>query len=227
MRNLLLRSLSAVVLAPVVILAEWYGDIWFQMLVALMLIFGVREWYSMCRTPGAIPAVQTRMLVVLLGTLYIAAGCLGLVWLRITAEHGRDIVLWVILLVWAADSGAYAAGTLLGGPKLAPRISPKKTWSGLLGGMAAAAATGAAMAHFSATSEGLTLVAAASAVLAVVAALGDLIESHAKRRFGVKDSGSLIPGHGGLLDRIDGLIAAAIGAVIVTIAQPGHIDLWP
>ncbi len=227
MRNLFVRSLSAIVLAPVVLVAEWQGGVWFQLLIGLILIIAVHEWYRMCRTPGALPSMPVRSLVVAAGTLYISLGCLGLVWLRAMHPHGFEVVLWVILAVWAADTGAYLVGSTLKGPKLAPAISPKKTWSGLVGGVAAAAAAGAAMAQYSSTADAWPIVAAAGSVLALFSALGDMLESHAKRRFAVKDSGSLIPGHGGVLDRIDGLLAASIGAVIVSLVQPGHIDLWP
>lgn len=142
------------------------------------------------------------------GVPYVAGGVIGLAWLREDPSAGLGLFLFALLAVWATDIGAYAAGRSIGGPKLAPRISPKKTWAGLIGGVAAAALFGWAVA----VADGAAIPALALAVggvLAVLGQVGDLFESWVKRRFDVKDSGKLIPGHGGLLDRIDGLMVAA------------------
>ncbi|WP_448187392.1 phosphatidate cytidylyltransferase [Azospirillum sp. sgz301742] len=141
-----------------------------------------------------------------LGIPYVTAGIAGLAWLR---EHpGLPLVLFCLAAVWATDIGAYAAGRSIGGPKLAPRISPKKTWAGLIGGMAAAAVFGVAVA-LAVGAQRPYLALLVGPVLAVVGQIGDLFESWVKRRYNVKDSSHLIPGHGGLLDRIDGLLVAA------------------
>ncbi|HYG88254.1 MAG TPA: phosphatidate cytidylyltransferase [Azospirillum sp.] len=140
------------------------------------------------------------------GIPYVTAGVAGLAWLR---EHpGLPLVLFCLAAIWATDIGAYAAGRSIGGPKLAPRISPKKTWAGLIGGMVAAAvfAYGVALAADAARPWMALLI---GPLLAVVGQAGDLFESWVKRRYNVKDSSNLIPGHGGLLDRIDGLLVAA------------------
>ncbi len=143
------------------------------------------------------------------GVVYISAACAGAVWLRAQEGLGAMLVLWLVLVVVATDIGAYAAGRSIGGPKLAPRISPNKTWAGLIGGAAAAAVVGVAAARsLPAIGTETWRVAGIGAGLAVVAQLGDLLESHLKRRAGVKDSGTLIPGHGGVLDRLDGVLAA-------------------
>lgn len=134
---------------------------------------------------------------------------LCLVWLRAQEPQGAETVLWLVALVIATDIGAYFSGRLIGGPKLLPSVSPKKTWAGLLGGMTAAAGIGALAAILAFLGEGrapVAAVAALSAVLAVVAQAGDLAESAVKRHFDVKDSGTLIPGHGGLFDRLDGFL---------------------
>jgi phosphatidate cytidylyltransferase len=142
------------------------------------------------------------------GVPYIALGSVALVWVREDAAGGLGLLIYVLFAVWATDIGAYAAGKSIGGPRLAPRISPKKTWAGLIGGMLSAALVGAGVA--AAFGAALPVVAALlGAVLAVVGQAGDLFESAIKRRYNVKDSGRLIPGHGGLLDRVDGLIVAA------------------
>jgi phosphatidate cytidylyltransferase len=133
----------------------------------------------------------------------------ALVWLR-GDVGGARLILWLMATVWATDIGAFFAGRLIGGPKLAPRISPKKTWAGLIGAMASAGLVGI-VADFSVPgAPGAAVLAAAGAVMAVVAQAGDLGESWVKRHFGAKDSSALIPGHGGLLDRVDGLLAAAL-----------------
>jgi len=161
----------------------------------------------------------------LLGACYVVLPCIALVWLRAEPVNGRIAVIWLLLSVWATDTGAYAAGRMIGGPKLAPRISPNKTWAGLLGGMAAAGLVGALTARWSGLAGGLEL-ALAGMVLAVVAQAGDLTESAWKRRYGVKDSGHLIPGHGGLLDRVDGLLFAALGAAILALTNGGRLLPW-
>lgn len=160
-----------------------------------------------------------------LGTLYIGLPCIALVWLRNEPALGREIVLWLLLMVWASDIGAYAAGRLIGGPKLAPRISPNKTWAGLAGGVGAAAA---ASLGFASHLGGAHLAAAAAlgALLAVAAQLGDLGESWVKRRFGVKDASTLIPGHGGLLDRVDALLVVILIVACIAAADKGALNRW-
>ena len=116
--------------------------------------------------------------------------------------------MWLLLVVWSVDIGGYAVGKTVKGPKLAPAISPNKTWSGLAGGMAFAAAVGGAFAYYVGWPDYNNYMAVA-ALLAVVEQIGDLIESAIKRKVGVKDSSNLIPGHGGVFDRIDGLIFTA------------------
>ncbi len=152
-----------------------------------------------------------------LGIPYVALPVLALVLLRSNNVLGVHAIMWVMVVVWATDSFAYFAGRIIGGPKLAPVLSPKKTWAGLLGGMAGAAVVSVLYAAFWLPNWlGLALVAAA---LAVVAQLGDIFESALKRRYGVKDSGYLIPGHGGILDRVDGLVAVGVVAAIIGFAR--------
>jgi phosphatidate cytidylyltransferase len=148
------------------------------------------------------------------GALWVTLGTAAFLWLALVG--GRGTLLWLLGIVWATDIGAYAAGRSIGGPKLAPRLSPNKTWSGLGGGLVSAALVGLIAAWLSgAPAVALSLL---SGGLAVVAQLGDLAESLAKRHFGVKDSSNLIPGHGGLLDRLDGLLAASIVAGLAALA---------
>lgn len=143
------------------------------------------------------------------GAVYLTLPILAFLWLRLVPEEGRALIFWLLFVVWATDTGAYVFGRMIGGPKLAPKISPKKTWAGLLGGMAMAALLGALCAYLFGL-RAIAPLALAGAGLAVVAQAGDLFESAAKRHFDVKDSSFLIPGHGGILDRIDGLMAAVL-----------------
>lgn len=143
-----------------------------------------------------------------LGVPYVGLGVVGLLWLRDAPSAGLGLFLFLLLAVWACDIGAYAAGRSIGGPKLAPRISPKKTWAGLIGGTVAAALVGLGVA-IAADARSAVAALLLGALVAVVSQGGDLFESALKRRYNVKDSSRLIPGHGGLLDRIDGLLVAA------------------
>lgn len=161
--------------------------------------------------------------------LGLGVGALGLagvalVWLRAGAA-GRSDCLFVQLVVWATDIGAFTVGRLIGGPLLAPSISPAKTMAGAAGGLMAGSAMGVATATLLAPGGSLRA-ALIGLVLAGAAELGDLAESALKRRFGVKDSGRLIPGHGGLLDRLDGLMAAAMVAALVALAGTRGVPLW-
>lgn len=160
-----------------------------------------------------------------LGAAYIGLPLVALLWLRGADAMGRADVLFLVSVVWASDIGAYAVGRMVGGPKLAPSISPGKTWSGAVGGLVIAMAVGEAAAQAMVPGP-LGLAAAVAFVLGVASVAGDLGESCIKRRFGVKDSGRLIPGHGGLLDRLDGLLAAAPAAALIAIARGHGGVLW-
>lgn len=154
------------------------------------------------------------------GVVYLAIPVICLVWLRGMPE-GRQWTVLLLVVAWSADIAAFAVGSALKGPKLWPRFSPNKTWSGFVGGLVASAGAGAAMAAFSA----IVLSIQAGALIGFLGGLatmaGDLWESMLKRRFGVKDSGDLIPGHGGLLDRVDGLMFA-----VVVLAGARLINHW-
>ena len=141
-----------------------------------------------------------------LGLVYIGLPSAALVMLR-EAEAGWVAILLIFLVVWATDIGGYFGGRQFGGPKLWPRVSPKKTWSGAIAGLAAAIVVGCATAWLTAGSP--IAGALLAAPLSIAAQAGDLLESAVKRHFGAKDSGQLIPGHGGVLDRVDGLFGAA------------------
>jgi phosphatidate cytidylyltransferase len=149
------------------------------------------------------------------------AGALGLAPILLRSDdRGFLVIMLLFAIVWATDIAAYFAGRALGGPKLMPRVSPKKTWSGALAGTVAAVLLAVAIAK-SAGLAGLVAIAIMAVLLSVVAQAGDLFESALKRRFGAKDSSQLIPGHGGLMDRLDGFVAAAFLAALVGLLRGG------
>ncbi len=154
------------------------------------------------------------------GVFYVSVPPIALVLLREDPGYGIAAIVWIMVMVWAADTLAYFAGRTIGGPKLAPRISPKKTWAGLGGAMAGGAIAGLAMAVWLGL-QGHWLLAMMGALFAIVAQAGDLFKSAMKRFYGVKDSGNLIPGHGGVIDRVDGLVAVATAAAIVGVFRQG------
>jgi phosphatidate cytidylyltransferase len=159
------------------------------------------------------------------GALWVTLPCICLLWLARGGPSGRATLLWVLAVVWATDIGAYVIGRAVGGPRLAPSWSPRKTWAGLGGGAVCAALAGLATAVWLGISPALPLVLL-SAGLAIVEQFGDLAESLAKRRFGVKDSSGLIPGHGGLLDRLDGLLAVIPVVALLTLIGGRSLLAW-
>ncbi len=148
------------------------------------------------------------------GICYVGFPTIALVVLRNDPTYGVLALLWIFLTVWSADILAYFAGRIIGGPKLAPRISPKKTWAGLAGAIVGSALASVIFTHYTGL-QGVMALALLAAAFAIVEQCGDLFESSLKRFYGVKDSGRLIPGHGGIIDRVDGLIAVLVVAAIV------------
>lgn len=174
--------------------------------LALGLVIGAAFFIAAVTRKGQLAA----------GVVYSGLPVLALMALREHPSHGLLYTFWAMALVWVCDTGAYFAGRAIGGPKLAPLISPNKTWAGLVGGVACAGLFAALLV----VGFGLPVVLAlATPILAILAQLGDLFESHLKRCAGVKDSGNLLPGHGGILDRLDGLVAVApFAALLVLVA---------
>ena len=159
------------------------------------------------------------------GTLYIGGAAMALVALRGFDPFGFLTIVWAVLVVIAADAGGYFAGRLIGGPKLWRRVSPNKTWAGMLGGVALAVLVGAVF-SWGTTGTYIVQLCTISAIAALLSQAGDLGESALKRRFGVKDAGSIMPGHGGLLDRLDGHIPAILVAAIVTFSRGQSVFVW-
>lgn len=207
---------SAFLLAPPVLAAVYFGAPFFDILVGIAVLIMAWEWNRLC---------SGRRIWLAAGALIILVPSISLIWLRADAQFGRQTVLWLFAVVWAMDSGAFAFGKLIGGPKLLPAVSPMKTWAGLIGGIACAGAVGAATAVVVGDKD-MAPLAAFSAATGAVSQGGDLAESWVKRRFGVKDVSNIIPGHGGLLDRIDGLMAAAAAVALITLAGGGSILSW-
>lgn len=173
------------------------------MLFALSIAF--------CKSKG-----ETHRKMLLLGIPYIAFGIGSII--SIYTAYGPYIVLWFVFVVWGVDIGGYFVGTTVKGPKLAPKISPNKTWSGLLGGVLLSVLISyGVMCFFKVSASASVYYLVMAAIIAVIAQIGDLIESFMKRRLGIKDSSNLIPGHGGIFDRIDGLIFAAPFAYLMLI----------
>lgn len=249
MQSLVKRTVSALVMVPVVIASLWYG---FPYINILALVIGAClawEWSSM--VPSSRPvffavtytvvAVASVLLppfdvfgMILLGALvlafvkscgepkrkllilgvpYIAIGVGSIVWFY--SMVGFEGTMWFFLVVWGVDVGGFLVGSTVKGPKLAPKISPNKTWSGLLGGMLLSALLSAAFVSFYGAQEHILKYSLLAAGVAVISQIGDLIESAIKRNLGIKDSSNLIPGHGGMFDRVDGLIFAAPFMVVL------------
>lgn len=160
------------------------------------------------------------------GIPYLGLGAVALVWLRQPPASGGANVIVLLLIVWASDIGAYTVGRAVGGPRMAPLISPGKTWSGAFGGLAGAAAVGLAAAAILATEPISWRPVAFAILIGLISQAGDLFESLLKRHFGVKDSGALIPGHGGLLDRLDAVLVAAPAAALLALVLGRGVVLW-
>jgi phosphatidate cytidylyltransferase len=220
------RVLSALVLAPIALVCVWLGGIAFTIIVAALMLGLVAEWLMLCRHSlvSGVDDCGGRAGTVA-GFTYVAVAGAAVLWLRSDPAAGRANVVFLLVVVWAVDIGAYLVGRFVGGPRLAPRISPGKTWSGAFGGLLAAIAGGLLAAHLVWDGDPWRG-APVAAVLGIVAQAGDLLESYVKRRLEVKDSGQLIPGHGGLFDRLDSLLAAAPAAALLALTLGRGVVLW-
>ncbi len=159
------------------------------------------------------------------GAVYVGVPLASVLWLRDDPASGASIVLWLFAVVWATDVGAYAIGRSIGGLRLAPTWSPKKTWAGAVGGVTGALATTAVLIDLGMDRQPWLLLLAAGFV-SVLAQVGDMVESIVKRRFQRKDSGNLIPGHGGILDRLDSMVFAAPGLALLVAVSGRGAWLW-
>jgi phosphatidate cytidylyltransferase len=207
MNELAIRAGTGVALMALALLTVVAGGYAFAVLAAAAATAVFYEWTRLARGWG--PGWQVG------GFIYALLAAVSLLWIRDRAENGLAVVLWVFLVTWSTDIGAYFAGRAIGGPKLAPAISPGKTWAGLYGGVIAATLVGGAWALWNSLPPAILLLAP---IFAVAAQGGDLFESWMKRRSGVKDSGNWLPGHGGIFDRLDGLLPVAILTAIAAVA---------
>jgi phosphatidate cytidylyltransferase len=210
MNELVVRTLSGLVMMGVALLAVLLGGYVFAVFVALIATVIFYEWSRIVRDWGFAWKV--------LGFFYALAPALALLWIRERADGFRmvpTLLIWVLIVTWSTDIGAYFAGRKFGRKKLAPSISPNKTVEGLYGGVALATILGAAWVLETGLSH---LLIFAAPFCAAIAQGGDLFESWMKRKAGVKDSGTWLPGHGGVLDRLDGLIPVAILAALLHIS---------
>jgi phosphatidate cytidylyltransferase len=197
--ELFVRTATGLILIAAALLTAVLDGTVFAVFVAAIATAMFYEWTRIARGWGAAWYLG--------GFVYALVPALALLWVRERDAHGLDLLLWVFIVTWSTDIGAYFVGRRFGRRKLAPTISPGKTVEGLYGGIAAATLLAGAWAL--ATRLGVALLALAP-VLAIAAQAGDLFESGMKRRAGVKDSGSWLPGHGGILDRLDGLVPVAV-----------------
>ena len=218
--------------ASLVMVAEWCGlvkaprwQMWVALvglLAALILENGhidvppTASWYTLLAAAVA-AFVFTRNAKLSAGMLYAGLPVLSLFYIH-EQYDGIDLSFWALAIVWATDIGAYFSGRTFGGPKLAPVWSPNKTWSGLIGGMIAAEAVGIGLTYVLHVQMRLAVLAG---ILAVAAQMGDLFESQMKRRAGVKDSGKLLPGHGGVMDRLDGCVPVL--CIVALIVASGYL----
>ena len=198
MNNLAVRSVSGFVMAGIALAAAFVGGYYFAVLAALAAGVMFTEWRRLTDGWGLSWTVG--------GLFYALIPTLSLLWIRDRAPQGLELLYWVFVVTWTTDIGAYFAGRAVGGPKLAPTISPNKTVAGLVGGMISAGLASWAWVQYVMLPLPLLWLAP---LFAAAAQGGDLFESWMKRRAGVKDSGTILPGHGGMLDRLDGLVVVA------------------
>jgi phosphatidate cytidylyltransferase len=220
--NLTLRVVSSAVLAPLALAIAYAGGLVFALFWTAAASIVLWEWVRLIE--GARRKGAARVGWFAVGVFYAAVLLVAPLLLRRDPTYGLTAIVCVFAIVWATDIAAYFAGRALGGPKLWPAVSPKKTWSGAIGGSLGGIAAGLLVAKLAglALAPMLALVALG---LSVVAQGGDLLESAVKRHFGAKDASQLIPGHGGLMDRLDGFLTAAAAAVMVGLLR-GGLD-WP
>ncbi len=213
------RGVSALALAIPGLMVIWYGGPVFDALIGALTAGLWLEWAWLCRRSGSSG-------LLLAGVCWIALGAAAAVWLRGDPTAGRANVMFLVLLVWATDIGAYVVGRAIGGPRLAPRISPGKTRTGAAGGLLAAIGVGLLAAASRPGHADFLTAAGIAACLSCIGQAGDLAESWMKRRAGVKDSGQLIPGHGGTLDRLDAAWTVLPAGALLALLLGRGVVLW-
>jgi phosphatidate cytidylyltransferase len=201
-QKVLPRTASALILAPIILFACYKGGIIFNSIIIILAIMMGIEWVRIINSK----AKKFQKNWLLLGLIYIGLPCLSLIYLR-NLNDGFLIILMLLSTVWASDIGGYLVGIAIGGPKLLPMISPSKTWSGFLGSIIFSSLVGLFFVFFTNKYSFNWIIM--SCIISIIAQTGDLLESSFKRHFNVKDSGNIIPGHGGVLDRVDSIVTAS------------------
>jgi phosphatidate cytidylyltransferase len=213
-------SWVAAAFAVAAVLSLQFGQFGWVGSTAVIILIGAVTLWGLSKFENIEDSVLTAI-----SLPYVACGGASMVWIRNGDENGFDIVILLLSIVVAMDIGAYAVGRTVGGPKMAPRISPGKTWSGLFGGAICAGGVGVIASVFFELGP-VILSALAGSLLGLLAQIGDLVESALKRRYGAKDSGTIIPGHGGLLDRFDGFLTVFPAAGFILWVQNGSSTSW-
>lgn len=215
-KNLIKRIVSSIILIPIVLYAIWYGSYPYLILILVIALLSIIEWMKLQYQILKQKEKKAKIWQVdgyVSGLLYVSFFVWSMLYLR-DLKYGNVILFWLILTVWFTDIFAYFFGSLIGGPKLAPNISPKKTWSGFFGGILGAIFIAFQFYEAMSFYFDQTWLILLTISISVIAQIGDLMESYIKRKANVKDSGQLIPGHGGILDRVDSLLAASIFAAM-------------
>ncbi len=208
--KLALRTISALVLILPVITVIYYGGLMYS---AFIVMIGLLAGYELCNIVIAnthttyVPA-RKRIVILVVGFLYLIGFCMNMIAMR-SMDDGFITTIFFFVIVWIADIAAYFTGIAIGGKKLAPQISPSKTYAGLIGAIICSAVVGILMRVILLHDRGVLQSVVSAISICIIAQVGDLVESFFKRYFNVKDSGNIIPGHGGVLDRVDGLLAAS------------------
>jgi len=221
--NLVLRVISSLIMAPLALALAYFGGWPFAVFWAIAAAIVLAEWLMLVigRNPfAALPWNGSQWLWASSGVVYAGGMLAATLLLRSDASLGFVAIVFVFAVVWGSDILAYFVGRAVGGPKLMPRVSPSKTWSGAAGGTLASIIFGILVAKFSGIGN-LGAVALMALLLSVISQAGDLIESALKRHFHVKDSSGLLPGHGGLMDRLDGYVTAVVAAALIGLARGG------
>lgn len=227
MKNFTVRTLSSVVLAPVCLYLLWKGGLYASALILLITSLIFFEWTRVCLSSPFTPWKKLGWFVA--GCVYVGIALGGFLSL-ISLSGGGKMVMAYVLLALASDTGGYLFGISLRGPKLAPRISPSKTWSGSVGALVLTwiVAHGILMAMANLGLTDLWMSGIIAIPLSLITQGGDLLESWMKRRFHIKDTGHIIPGHGGVLDRVDGVLAIGVGLFIIQLlrGEPLSFPWW-
>lgn len=212
-RNLITRLLTGFIGAPIVFAIIWFGGVPFVALIGAVMALGLWEFWQLVRPE------QNKTPLMLFGIIYICVPLALCIWLRLASTDGFLWVFGLLMANWGTDTGAYAGGRLFGRHKLAPKLSPNKTVEGAVVGWITGAVVGILIFGIAGKLDARTIILPIIVGISVI--LGDLFESALKRRYAVKDSGGILPGHGGILDRIDGTLLAAVTSILFLMLTGG------